>query len=442
MDDLDTLDTTTRDGASRTRARWLGVLLILVALGAISFEAWQLREEAPPAAAVRLEGFGRPSLAEMLGQSSVAPALLADRAGPAASGSASVAPLGPGEIEVCGIGRLRPDAESEADGVARLEAPARKAREQLLAAMGRSGDDTERAAALFIKGTMVQQVWSAAASGVPATTAPRDKDAVDDLARLAVSTRSPEVYAWALQACDRRGHDGPCQMLSTEQWTRLDAGNAAPWLRMAEEAARRQDTAGVADAMYRAAQSSSFDTRTLGVVKRAMAQLPADGPPFSRFVVATELQGMNAVQAPMHAAVMGHCGKNAMLDSNRLQACSAVAELLVQKGQSLVDRMMGVTLASRAGWPAERLQLLRDEMDAAFQVGLQLEPAEGRMYACDAVERQMRHYGAVAATGEWAALQGLVKRSPEGVAKLAAQRRVAAAKAALASASGPASPGP
>jgi hypothetical protein len=81
-------------------------------------------------------------------------------------------------------------------------------------------------------------------------------------------------------------------------------------------------------------------------------------------------------------------------------------------------------------------------MDAAFQVGLQLEPAEGRLYACDAIERQMRHYGAVVAAGEWAALQGLVKRSPEGMARLAAQRRVAAAQAALASASAPAAPGP
>lgn len=437
-------DTTSRDNASRIRARWLGVLLIVVALAAVSFEAWQLREEPPPAAAVRLEGLGRPSLAEMLGPASVAPALLGDRVpAPAASGAAGGEALKPGELEVCGIGRLRLDAEGDADGVARLEAPAQKAREQMLSAMERTGDDTERAAALFTKALLVQQAWAApaAASGA-APAGPRHPEAVDELARMAVSTRSPDVYAWALQACDRRGRDGPCQMLSTEQWTRLDPGNAAPWLRLAEEAAKRQDTAGVADAMYRASHASSFDTRTLGVVKRAMARLPLDGPAVSRFIVATELQGMNAVQAPMHAAVMGHCGKAAMLDANRLQACSAVAELLVHKGQSLVDRMMGVTLAGRAGWPAERLQLLRDEMDAAFQVGLQLEPAEGRLYACDAIERQMRHYGAVVAAGEWSALQGLVKRSPEGMAKLAAQRRVAAAQAALASASGPASSGP
>lgn len=443
---MDDRDTSTRGDAPRTRARWLGVLLILVALGAVSFEAWQLREEAPPPAAVRLEGLGRPSLAEMLGPTRVAPGLLSDGAvGVAGAASSPAEPLRPGEIEVCGVGRLKPDADSEAEGTARLEVPTLKLREQLFAAMGRTGDDTERAAALFVKGLVVHQVWSApaTASAAPAPQLPaaRDADAVDELARLAVSTRSPEVYAWALQACDRRGRDGPCQMLSTEQWTRLDAGNAAPWLRLAEEASRRQDGAGVSDALFRAGQATTLDTRSLGAVKRAMAQLPADAPGFSRLVVASELMALQAGLTPMHAAVMGHCSKNAVLDANRQQACSATAELLVQKGQTVADRMMGVTVAGRAGWPAERVQLLRDELDAALQAGLQLEAPEGRLYACEVVDRQMRHYGAVVAAGEWAALQGLVKRSPEGMARLAAQRRAATAKAALSSASGAAVPG-
>ncbi len=81
-----------------------------------------------------------------------------------------------------------------------------------------------------------------------------NSDSRDQLARLAVGTRDPELYGLAYGICATHGREdanSACRMLSADQWARLDSGNGVPWLAVAAEAKARGDRAGVAEALHR-----------------------------------------------------------------------------------------------------------------------------------------------------------------------------------------------
>jgi hypothetical protein len=88
-----------------------------------------------------------------------------------------------------------------------------------------------------------------------------DGGGAEALARLAVESADPQVYAWAYRACAAapRGSAGSCQLINALQWARLDPGNAEPWFAVAREARGRRDGAGVDDAMFHVAAASLDD---------------------------------------------------------------------------------------------------------------------------------------------------------------------------------------
>src|SRR2546423_749514 len=80
--------------------------------------------------------------------------------------------------------------------------------------------------------------------------------------RGAADTRDARVYALAFHACGagQGAQRAPsCPLLSVDAWTRLDPDNAVPWLAAAAQAEQRQDSAGVAEAIRRAARAQRSD---------------------------------------------------------------------------------------------------------------------------------------------------------------------------------------
>lgn len=405
-----------RDDASRTRARWLGVLLIVVALGAVTFEAWELGDGLPPEEVARTHEWGKlPSLAEMLGSvqsrrnepeaptttASAVPVVVA----------ASPAPLGPGEAEVCGFGRVKLGTPEAEDLTRRIDASTKSQRDRVKQALLASADEGERAVGLYLQGVSVGNVWAVHESASDAERAQQDsmdRDAIDTLARMAVASRSAQVYALALRACDVRKSGGTCQMLSTEQWTRLDPGNAAPWMRALDDARRRRDAGGAAEAVHRIGQSTRVDTYADSILKAAARYIEKDLTLSMRYLTFAEYVGQTAMTDLSYQGLIEHCSAVAVRDGNRLQSCAAVADALVGKGSSSVVAVSaGMAIGERTGWSVQRVQAFKDERES---VNLAIE--DHRDMTCRSAIKQTRIFEDWATMGERRALQEQVKQLP------------------------------
>lgn len=279
----------------------------------------------------------------------------------AAPASAPTPTAGPGEVEVCGIGAV-PVEPSALPGFYPIPAAvAAEARQQVLTLAAEAPDRRVRAAALRV-GLGI----GPAAQALPQGQESVDTVLQDRLARLAVDSDDPLVYALAIDGCgtlvSRPQAGGACQLLGLEQWTRLDPDNAAPWLNQAALAQERGDAGAEAEAVYRAVQAQRVDWQTGRLAGLLLAALPPAVSPAVRDKIAIDAVGTAAaVNLPGGVVPQRHCSGEALLDANRRQVCEQLATLLVERGRSWLDIGLGRTLGERLGWPPTRLEALREE---------------------------------------------------------------------------------
>ena len=192
---------------------------------------------------------------------------------------------------------------------------------------------------------------------------------IDAMARQAVDSRNPAVYAMAIQACGTYRFSavsgGACQLITLDRWAQLDPDNAVPWTHLAEAAASRNDAAGVSEALYRASiarTSRLYGDSLLSIVEPALSSGLTE---LERLQMATEIVGMQAAWTfPPLGTFSRMCSEEAVRDGNRHQTCDAYASMLLDKGNTLIESGIGVRLAERLRWPAERLDALRLERTA------------------------------------------------------------------------------
>ncbi|MEO8155536.1 MAG: hypothetical protein ABI605_20905 [Rhizobacter sp.] len=412
----------------RTRARWLGVLLIPVALASLVWQAWLAGrgDDLPPAsAAAPAATLGKPSLSEML--ASVDSARLGMQAASAAAANAASAVLGPDEVEVCGLGRVKADELGQPKNMEPIQNAAQAAREQVLPVLLGSPDEVARAAGLLLQGAgALSASDSASAPGVSAREA---------LTHMALTTRSPQVYAWAMQACQGQRGEGACQLLKADQWARLDPDNAIPWLHVASDASSRHDLQAVSEALFRVSHAARSDARWGALTATTIANIPAGVSLLARGALAYEVSAIDAgAEMPLLVA-SEHCSAAEVRDANRLQTCLAVAEVLNGKGSTLIEVALGSAIGARAGWSPERIVAGREERDAMSQLSEQAQ-SQGA-WSCPAITKSLRDLAEIGQRGEMAAMRNALKQSLEGVGVLARRHREAEAKRSAASASGP-----
>ena len=190
------------------------------------------------------------------------------------------------------------------------------------------------------------QFCAAALSHSEAALLQPGADAIERLARLAASTRDPLVYALAYQGCNATGltfhsPQASCQLLSAEQWARLDPDNAVPWLQLAAQAGTGRADEAVDNALRRAAHATHSE---------AYGVDPAQG-----------LSGLAYLEG-----VTQQCGSAALADARRAELCGDVAHMLVSHSQAPAELMAGAQLGERLGWPAQRTNsLVRELLDGA-----------------------------------------------------------------------------
>ena len=264
-----------------------------------------------------------------------------------------------------------------------------------------------------------------------------DLVARDALASMALTTRSPKVYALAMNACQKHRKEGVCLQLSPEQWARLDPDNAVPWLHVAADAGDRREAPTAAEAFFRVSRAARSDAHWGAMVGLVLAKLPTDSPILDKVALASEVLAVEAAAPMPLVPASQYCAVAEVRDANRQQVCSAMAEVLVNKGSSLMDVALGASVGQRVGWPAERLSAVHDERDALMQVNQQ--PQAAHPWSCLALVRTLNQLTEMGQHGELGAMRRALKLSPEPVVVLARKQRDTAALRAASAASSAAS---
>lgn len=433
------------DGTGRNNnpavAAALGVTLVLAALGGLAWLA--SRSPEAPAPSLPAEATA-PGAAPGVGVA-WAPALaLAEPVLGSAVSVTSNAPDATGTgTDICGLGHLPEGRRPPADWIAERARDTVRSRERVQAALAASADEVTRAAGLVLRSGGGPPVYdsvvdctgdqcpavpekaespAAVQARITANAAPRDA-----LARMALVSTSPQVYALAWQTCRSHGAQdtgSACQMLSVEQWARLDGDNAVPWLELAGRAQARGDSAAVAEAMFRVSKAHTVDFKWGSVAETVLKQMPADVPPLDAMQITTELLGLESSwQLPAYAVPLAYCKADTLLDSNRLQQCAEIADVIATRGRALADVSFGTQLGRRVGWSAERVDAVSLERDAMMQALAQKLPPLSSMLSCGAIQQQTEHVRAVGRVGELAVARQAMQQSGQSVAELARLHR-------------------
>ena len=407
------------EGRVTRRMRWVGAGLVVLVLGGLVWQAVEAGLQPPPEAEeTPVEDLANANTVQRL--ATLDEAQLSQQ-GVSAMTAALVAPavqdLAADEIEVCGLGRVKAGADGRPRDMAPIVGAARRVRDQVLPTLLASQDDNLRAAGLL----MVALDEGAVADGVLDGGAVRARD---ELASLAAFKGTPQVYAWAMRACQQQRTEGVCRMLSAEQWARLEPTNAMAWLQVAADASLRRDEPAVAEALYRVSHATRSDARHGALAGTVLAKLPPEADLMSRVSLAAELTKLEAsAELPLVAASQ-HCGVKDMRDANRQQLCSGVAEVLARRGGTAAEVAVGASIGERAGWPAERVAAVAEERDALAQLNA---AAQADAWSCNALALTLGRLHETARLGEMATLRAALKRSPDGAAVLAKRYRDAVA---------------
>lgn len=403
------------EGRLTRRMRWAGAGLVVLVLGGLVWQAVEAGlQPAPQAEEAAVEDLANANTVQRL--ASLDEAQLSQQ-GVSAMTAALVAPalteLAADEVEVCGLGRVKADAAGRPRDMAPIHGAALRLRDQLLPVLLGSQDDQLRAAGLL----MVALDESGVADGALDGGAARARD---ELASLAAFKTAPQVYAWAMRACQQQRTEGVCRMLSAEQWARLEPANAMAWLQVAADASLRRDEPAVAEALYRVSHATRSDARHGALAGAVLAKLPPEADLMSRVSLAAELTKLEAgAELPLVAASQ-HCGMQQMRDANRQQLCAGVAEALARRGGTAAEVALAASIGERAGWTAERVAAAAEERDALAQISAE---AQADAWSCTALAQTLARIHETARVGEMTTLRGALKRSPDGAAVLAKRYR-------------------
>ena len=384
--------------------RWCRWLLASVA-AALALVAWQsvrldarLRQQpvqtdvaAAAPATWWLPVFGSDSTTEPLPEPESA-------AAPSVAVAGAVAALNdPIEMEICGSGMVR----TSADAPYRLQSlsPSERAAEidRIDALMLADADERVRAAALLI---------GARSRG------DQTRDRADRLARLAVGSQDPAVYAMALEACHGLATTdaGACQLLSRAHWVRLDPDNVFPWLELAAEAQDRFEPDAQAEAMRHAAlarRSDAYESLLPELVDRTLGSQAAAA---QRALALGSSWNVQLAWVLSHSsAAYSYCASDAALGwEDRQHSCEALAQTLAQRKLHLADLGIGLAIDKGLGWSAERLQAMQQANAAINTIsGLQ---TIGLDLTCDGVARMQGWLRELDARGELHTMRELLAR--------------------------------
>src|SRR5580698_6257755 len=274
----------------RRRWKWISALIIAALLGC----GWWLRQR-PAAPASRPVAAVTPTPPAPMSPEGISRAAVeAARKGDYSD-----------EIEVCGVGRVKLEANDLGAAGKYLNALTKNSRLRWLAALRNSDDYRARATGLYLEGIFDRD------------SPQKDPGAArDELVQLAVGTRDPASFALAYTKCIKGVGDyasqGACPQLSIDDWARADADNAVPWLQLAAKARRQDDAAAEAAAFAQAAQAHQYESYNWSLFSFAKAEMPDDVTAADRWFLTAEVIGVEAAMPMPYLPLFQYCSREAL----------------------------------------------------------------------------------------------------------------------------------
>jgi hypothetical protein len=258
--------------------------------------------------------------------------------------AATVAAHASGErVEICGVATL-----TEADVRRMMADPGRgQAWEQEVQAQmqRRAQANMARIAARLAAGNERQQV--------AARLLMNDRE---NAAILAEHSTDPMIYQMALMGCDSAGDAAPhCARLSARRWAELDPSDARPWLRLMDEARRRQDGAGMDAALAEAAARPRLSRFAFLLEAQAVGAADAIPDLAEQGEALVAVIGIDAAMQSLDAiAPIKHCSGDGLRDATRLAHCRALARQVLANTADLGEAQIAQRMAERVGVPREQ----------------------------------------------------------------------------------------
>lgn len=267
----------------------------------------------------------------------------------------------------------------QAENRARVEA------EKMIEQAINSADLQQRAAALFMQaGILAQKIPLEFKQKYPkcvenptclqqmeaATTAARTKN-FNEIAKMAINSRDPQLYATAFHACHAlqlagervESSEGFCQQISASQWALRDPDNGFAWLYVAKQDGNKN--AGVDNAMSHLSRAKIFDQRLLGLPQLQTSFKLAQQNGFVQLELATLNQATHRLRAsPSTKLVTDYCQPEHFSLANRRQLCNDIAERLLNDQNNVITFLAADQIGKNLGWPATKTAAARLEQDA------------------------------------------------------------------------------
>jgi hypothetical protein len=201
---------------------------------------------------------------------------------------------------------------------------------------------------------------------------------VNELAKQAIYSPDPRVYAMAFHACSQitDKQNGFCQQISASQWAQRDPDNGVAWLFLLSQSAKNspdplsKSKIGKQDgefenAIFRLSQSKKFDWGLSPLSTFQQSQLIQNENPLIQSNLG-RLAGELSIymSLPRYGILTNYCQLDRLVDANRRQICDGIASRLINADDSMFSRLIGLKLGERLAWAPEKMVRLREETDA------------------------------------------------------------------------------
>jgi hypothetical protein len=342
-------------------------------------------------------------------------------------------------VELCGVGRVPVQSDGDVYPQHVLIA-AQAAIDRFVAAMATGDHPRQRAVGLYVQ--MGSSAMAAAAEHrsrypechsdercIGQILAVARKAAAPftvQLARQAMGSQDPRVYALAYYACQKSAGSqqagGACSQVSPARWAQLEPDNAVPWLALAAATGSGDERM---EALTRASKAAASRLHWDAVTELNGHPGVRALDPATRLLFYTYVMGTwAAFPMPSLLAVTQSCGPGVQADQARRQLCSDLAEMLTERSATLLELSIGTSIGERAGWSAERVSALRDRKDAISQIGSEIWAGQD-VSSCQFLEKLEVRATELTREGELNAAERQILESGRSVEALAVQWREA-----------------
>lgn len=244
----------------------------------------------------------------------------------------------------------------------------------------------------------------------------------DSVAKQAIHSNDPKLYALAFHGCatQRENKTPACQQITAAQWAHRDPENGATWLQVLNEVGQDKTNAQsevIENALFRLSQSKQIEW---GLTQFSPSFKRNNFDPFEASVLSSGVMGVFAANMSGYSGLVALCNTKALLDSNRFQVCSHVAERLLSSRTNMLDGNVGLGLARKLAWPKDKIARFEEERDAmsAFMLldsnanlATDVQKQETALSACQKVLASRRLFEDGLVVGERQAVLNRIKNS-------------------------------